>query len=154
MGGKSSTRRPVFLRVLPHHFDLIQHLFGIHIAPRVGDVGINVGFDAHLFHHMRNEGDEARQFVLGEQVDLQIEVGAAAFFAGLAVLGDEQKRGQKNRLDRRPHRQDDELRVELMPAMRPSVPRDPAAKQGEVQVNEPHAAREARDGARHTFFQT
>ena len=90
--------------------------------------------------------------MFGEQVDLQIEVGAAAFFFGLAVLRDEQKRRKENRFDRRPHRQNDELRVELRPVMRQHVPRDPAAKQDEVQINEPHAAREARDGVRHLFF--
>ena len=83
--------------------------------------------------------------MLGEEADLQVEVGPLVGRGGHAVLGDQHEGRQEDRLHRGPHGEDDEGRVPQRNTRHPAeIGDDPEAEEREVNVDEGHAAGEAR----------
>ena len=95
------------------------------------------------------EGHELSHLVLGQQTDLQVQLGAFLGLSLHAVLGDQYERGQEDRFHRCHHRQNHKAGIEHMQTWDPAqVPQDPDAKYGGMNIDELQAAGEARDPVR------
>jgi hypothetical protein len=83
--------------------------------------------------------------MLGQQSDLQVEIGSPCGLGSHPVLRDEDKSGEKNRLDRCDHCQDNKTRVEFRQRRRGQIAGDPAPEHDQMDVNKIHAAGEPCD---------
>ena len=69
------------------------------------------------------QGHQLGDLVLGEQADLQVQLGALVRLCLHAILADQDERGQEDRFDRRCHRQNHEAGIERMQSWDPAQPR-------------------------------
>jgi hypothetical protein len=84
--------------------------------------------------------------MLGQEADLQVQIGSTVRLCRHSVLGDQDESGEENRFDGGEHRQNHERRVEFESRRPPEIEQDPKAEQKQVQTNETHAPGERRNG--------
>src|SRR3982750_1292794 len=89
---------------------------------------------------------QVRDFELGLDVDLVLDIRAHAVLLGLPILADQHEARKKDRLERRDHRQQPErIRIEHGHADRNHVDEDPRREPDRCEREEPHAAAEPGD---------
>jgi hypothetical protein len=102
--------------------------------------------DADALGDLADHADEVGDLMLGQQADLQVEIGALVGRGHHPVLADQHEGRQEDGLDARDHRQHDEA---LVPRRHPGDPAqigdDPGAEQHQMEQHEGHRPGEAGD---------
>jgi len=80
--------------------DLAEQLVGLSRLFKQGDARIFVRVNTELLADLFEQLQYLRVFLLGEQIDLQVEAAAALVDSGLAIFRDKDESGEKYRLQR------------------------------------------------------
>ena len=90
-----------------------------------------------------HQRQHARDLILGQQIDLKIQIRSLISNFRNPVLADQYECGEQNRFQRHDHRQQiKRIRIERFEAGPSQVDGQPDAKPYQVDVNENHVARE------------
>src|SRR5215208_5785157 len=83
--------------------DLVEHGFRGDVALDLPELVVDLGLDAEALADLGDERGKLRHLVLGQEADLQVEVGTLVGRGLHAVLADEHEGRQEDRLDRGDH---------------------------------------------------
>jgi len=130
-------------------FDLIQNRFGSNVLLQLLNFGIYVCVNIQVICNSRDNTYEFGDLMLGEKIDLDIEIRTSISRCRHPVLADQHEGREEYRLYRSHHRQNHERRIKLgNKAYETEIQNDPGTKQNQVQVNKCHASGEAGNGCR------